>query len=315
MDPLDLDKALSGILCQHKDLLSSISSNEDAAVSFINDDFAIVQTLDFITPIVDDPYIFGQIAAANSLSDVFAMGGDIINALNIIGFDKCNFSPEVLREIIEGGAEKIRESGGFLAGGHTIESQENFYGLSVTGKVHPKKFWSNNTPKNGDILVLTKPLGIGIISTSIKAKIATMDEILQACKIMSELNLKSSLLMRNFDVHACTDITGFGLLGHICEMVGNKFDFELFVEDIPVLGSAIKYCKMGLIPNGAYNNQKFIQTKISQKYYDNILLCDPQTSGGLLFSIPENQAYQSIQILKDNGIEYATIIGLIKIKK
>ena len=200
-------------------MLSNVGTNEDASVFKITDDIALVQTLDFITPVIDDPFIFGQIAAANSLSDVFAMGGKVLNALNIVGFDSCNLSAEILGEILRGGQDKVAECGGVIVGGHTIETQQMYYGLSVTGVVSPSSFWSNNTAREGDVLILAKPLGTGILSTAIKADLLNLTQIEQAVETMRHLNFYAVDALKGINVTAATDVTGFGFLGHLSEML------------------------------------------------------------------------------------------------
>lgn len=290
-------------------LLSNIDSNEDASVYLITEDIALVQTLDFITPVVDDPYIFGQIAAANSLSDIFAMGGEVINALNIVGFDDCNFSQEILFEILAGGKNKVKECGGVLVGGHSITTSQMYYGLSVTGKVAPNKFWSNNTAKIGDLLILTKPLGGGILSTAIKADMISENELKEIVELMRMLNYYAVGALSDLKISACTDITGFGFLGHAVEMVRDEISFEIYTSQIPILKSAQKYAQMGLIPEGSYKNLDFISKSVNLT--PDISLCDAQTSGGLLFAIDEADANLSLQRLKDCGYEQSSVVGRV----
>lgn len=248
---------------KHENLLSSINSNEDASVFKLNDELALVQTLDFITPVVNDPYHFGAIAAANSLSDVFAMGGEVINALNIVGFDSCNFDTEILGEIMAGGADKVRECGGVVVGGHSIATSEMYYGLSVTGRVNPAKFWSNNTAKVGDVLILTKPLGMGVLSTAIKGEFLSLEQIKEAIFYMSQLNFYAVNAMREICVNACTDVTGFGFLGHLSEMSNDNVSFEIYSQNIPILQSAKDMANLGLLPEGSYKNRDFTSKFVS----------------------------------------------------
>lgn len=284
-------------------LLSDIGNNEDASVYKISDDLALVQTLDFITPVIDSAYHFGAIAAANALSDVFAMGAEVINALNIVGFDTKNHSLEILKEMLEGANDKVNECKGLIVGGHTIESSELFFGLSVTGKVHPDRFVANNRAKLGDKIILTKPLGVGILSTALKADFLEEKHLNSMVKSMMSLNFKASQIALKFKVHAMTDITGFGFLGHLREMLNDQISFEVFKEKIPYLDGTLKYYNMGLIPAGAYKNLEFIQEMDSDLNEENLLLCDPQTSGGLLIAIDENQALQCLDELRNEGIE------------
>ncbi len=271
---------------------------------------ALVQTVDFITPVVNDPYMYGQIAAANSLSDVFAMGGEVVTALNLVGFDGCHHPYELLREILEGGRDKVLECGGVVTGGHTIETPEMYYGLSVTGRVHPKRFWRNNTPQIGDVLVLTKPLGMGVLSTAIKADMLSRSEILEAANSMAMLNVYAMRILREYSVHACTDVTGFGLLGHGLEMANNKVTLAFNEDSIPVLQSAKTYADMGIVPAGTYANKTHVN--FTCKEVDNILLYDAQTSGGLLVSMAESEAKEALPKLQDAGYEFSAIIGEVE---
>lgn len=306
---MGLNECVGTLLEKNANLLSSINSNEDAAIFKINDDLALVQTLDFITPVVNDPFIYGQIAAANSLSDIFAMGGEVINALNIMGFDSCNFEKHIMNEILQGGKNKITECGGVLVGGHSIETKEMYYGLSVTGKVNPNNFWSNNTAKIGDVLILTKPLGIGVLSTCIKADILSLEEIEEAISYMIQLNFYAINALKDIKVHACTDITGFGLLGHLFEMTRDDISFVLQKYNIPLINSAIKYANMGLIPAGSYKNKEFVNKYICSKDEIDILYFDAQTSGGLLLCVDQKDANKALVNLKNAGYEKSSIIG------
>lgn len=273
-------------------LLVGIETSDDAAIYKINDEVAMIQTLDFFTPIVDDPYMFGQIAAANALSDVWAMGGEPKVALNIVAFPTC-LDPEILGEILKGGARKVKEAGAILVGGHTIQDDEPKYGLSVSGFVHPDKIYKNYGCKPGDILILTKQIGSGLVNTAIKGEIASKAAIDEAMQVMSSLNKKAKDVVDAFPVTACTDITGFGLLGHCIEMAqASEVSFELHVADIPYMTDATSYAKMGFIPAGTYKNREYSRNKVDAgevpEYYLD-LLYDPQTSGGLLISV--NEAY------------------------
>lgn len=252
----------------------------------------MIQTVDFFTPIVDDPYMFGQIAAANSLSDVWAMGGEPVVALNIVGFPNC-LDPAILGDILAGGADKVKEAGAVLVGGHSVQDDEPKYGLCVSGFVHPDKIFKNYGCRPGDVLVLTKQIGSGIVNTAIKAEMASALAIQEAQTVMASLNKTGKQVVEKYNVSACTDITGFGLLGHCVEMASaSEVTFELNVKDIAYLQDAIDYAKMGLVPAGAYKNRGYSIGKIEagsveEHYLD--LLYDPQTSGGLLISVsPEN---------------------------
>ena len=248
----------------------------------------MIQTVDFFTPIVDDPYMFGQIAAANSLSDVWAMGGEPAVALNIVGFPNC-LDPAILGDILAGGAAKVKEAGAVLVGGHSVQDDEPKYGLCVSGFVHPDKIFKNYGCRPGDILVLTKQIGSGVVNTAIKAEMASASAIREAQTVMASLNKKVKQVVETYDVSACTDITGFGLLGHCVEMAGaSEVTFEINVKDVAYFEDAIAYAKMGLIPAGAYKNRGYSIGKVDtggvkEHYLD--LLYDPQTSGGLLISV------------------------------
>ncbi len=248
----------------------------------------MIQTVDFFTPIVDDPYMFGQIAAANSLSDVWAMGGEPAVALNIVGFPNC-LDPAILGDILAGGAAKVKEAGAVLVGGHSVQDDEPKYGLCVSGFVHPDKIFKNYGCRPGDILVLTKQIGSGVVNPAIKAEMASASAIREAQTVMASLNKKGKQVVETYDVSACTDITGFGLLGHCVEMAGaSEVTFEINVKDVAYFEDAIAYAKMGLIPAGAYKNRGYSIGKVDtggvkEHYLD--LLYDPQTSGGLLISV------------------------------
>lgn len=269
-------------------LLVGIETSDDAAIYKVTDDIALIQTVDFFTPIVDDPYMFGQIAAANSLSDVYAMGGEPKIALNIVGFPNC-LDPSILGDILAGGADKVKEAGAVLVGGHSVQDDEPKYGLCVSGFVHPNKIYKNYGCKPGDVLILTKQVGSGIVNTAIKAEMASAKAIKEVETAMASLNKKAKEVVDDYPVNACTDITGFGLLGHCVEMAeASEVTFELNVHDIAYFDEAEAYAKMGLVPAGAYKNRGYSEMKvemsrIEEHFID--LLYDPQTSGGLLLSV------------------------------
>lgn len=291
-------------------VLSSLESSEDAGVFLIDESRAIVQTLDFITPIVDDPFIFGAIAAANSLSDVFAMGGEALTAMNIISFDSGHFDNDVFREILAGGASKVAESGAALVGGHSVSGSELFYGLSVTGVVHPKKFWANNTASAGELLILTKPLGSGVLSTALKCGELSDDLRDEMIEQMCMLNLRAMRALRHFDVRAATDITGFGLLGHMSEMLNENISFELSLKSVPLMRGVSDKIAQGFVPGGTGANEGFASVFVENASGSNITaLYDAQTSGGLLLSLPSAQAWQALRALKDAGCDHASIIA------
>ncbi len=311
LGPGDLDGILQNLTTKSPNLIVGVDSSDDAAVWKISDDKAMVQTVDFITPVVDDPFVYGQVAAANSLSDIFAMGADVATALNLVGFDGCNQSPKVLNEILAGGASKVKECGGVIVGGHSIETVEMIYGLSVTGFANPNKIYRNDTPKIGDMLILCKPLGLGILTTAIKADLLSKSAIDMVSNILSQLNYRASLAMREFRVNACTDITGFGLAGHAWEMSGKgRVSLRFEYDKLPILDESIEMANMGIIPDGAYRNKTYLSDKtLWRSDRDDIIFYDAQTSGGLLMAVDEKDAKALLDRLIDEGYEYSSIIG------
>ena len=268
-------------------LLVGPETSDDAAVYKINDELAMIHTVDFFPPVVDDPYMYGQIAAANALSDVYAMGGVPKLALNVVAFPNC-LGPEVLEQILRGGADKVMEAGAVLAGGHTINDKEPKYGLCVTGYVHPDKMWKNYGAEAGDILILTKPLGCGILNTAIKAEMASQEEIERVQKIMAKLNKYAAEIASKYTIHSCTDVTGFSLAGHSLEMAkGSRKTLVIQSEKLPIIEGVEEYAQMGLIPEGAYRNRDFagdeVQSEIKELWMEDLVF-DPQTSGGLLLA-------------------------------
>ncbi len=287
---------------------------DDAGVYRLSDNLALIQTIDYFTPIVDDPYTFGQIAAANALSDVYAMGGKPLTALNVVCFPSKTMDLTVLRKILEGGINILREAEVVLIGGHSVEDQEIKYGLSVTGTIHPDHILTKGSAKPGDKLILTKPLGTGIINTAIKAKIASDEAIEKVTRSMKTLNRDASNIMQAVGVNCCTDITGFGLLGHACEVVDASGVGMLFdIDSIPFFPEAITYSQAGLVPGGTHRNKKYREHQVNldpnlpQESID--ILFDPQTSGGLLISVPSEKAASLLDKLKKAGIQQAAIIG------
>jgi selenide,water dikinase len=296
-------------------LLSGLEKAEDAGVYKLTDELAIVQTVDFFTPIVDDPRTFGQIAAVNSLSDVYAMGGKPLTAMNIVCFPVKTMDMSVLREILLGGLDKMREAKVTLVGGHSIEDKELKYGLSVTGLIHPEKVVYNTGAKAGDRLLLTKALGTGIISTALKAGMADDAIVAGAVNSMATLNERASEIMLDFHVHACTDVTGFGLLGHACEMVqGSEVGMVFDSSAIPVLPGVKELIDIGMVPGGTYRNRDFRKDMVQQNDdvpdYISDILFDPQTSGGLLIAVQGDEAEQLLVKMRDAGIGVA-IVGEI----
>lgn len=299
-------------------LIVGIDTSDDGAVYKINEDTAMIQTVDFFTPVVDDPYTFGQIAAANSLSDVYAMGGDPKLAMNIIAFPNC-LSTEVMTEILKGGNDKVLEAGALIVGGHTVEDDEPKYGLTVTGFIHPEDVVTNSNLKENDYLVITKPLGLGILNTAIKADMVSSEGYNKAVKTMTTLNKKAKDAMIEVGVNSCTDITGFGLLGHALEMAkGSNKTIKFSSERIPYIKEAYELANMGIIPEGAYTNKSFIgnSVKISENVSEPLkdMMFDPQTSGGLLISVSEEKINMLMEQLKKLDTEY-DIIGRVSKKQ
>ena len=300
---------------EDKNLIVGIETSDDAAIYKVTDDIAMIQTVVFFTPIVDEPYMFGQIAAANSLSDVWAMGGEPAVALNIVGFPNC-LDPAILGDILAGGADKVKEAGAVLVGGHSVQDDEPKYGLCVSGFVHPDKIFKNYGCRPGDILVLTKQIGSGIVNTAIKADMASPEAIREAQTVMASLNKRGKQAVEKYDVSACTDITGFGLLGHCVEMASaSDVTFEINVKDIAYLTDAIDFAKMGLVPAGAYKNRGYSIGKVDAgsipEYYLD-LLYDPQTSGGLLISVATDNLNEMLADFKNASMDTTiSVIGKV----
>jgi selenide,water dikinase len=311
----ELGDVLSKLPQFHDDnLLVGTNTADDAGVYKLTDEIALILTVDFFTPIVDDPYTYGQIAAANSLSDVYAMGGRPVAALNIVGFHQKFFSLDVLVEILKGGAEKAAEANTVIAGGHTIMDEELKYGLSVTGIIHPKKIVTNAGAKPGDKLILTKPLGTGIISTALKSGKDLGELMTRATNVMTTLNRAASEAMQEIGVNACTDITGFGLLGHAYEMAaGSKVGFKIWQPKVPIFEDALSLIREGFVPGGTNNNRYYLQDKIilpdTIDWEHSTLLFDAQTSGGLFISVEENKVDQLIAELRKRNVETIAIVG------
>lgn len=310
MGPEDLDQILKELpLPKDPKILVGLETSDDAGVYQLNDEVALVQTADFFTPIVDDPFTFGQVAVANALSDVYAMGGKPLTALNLVAFPIKTLSRSILKEILLGGLSKMEEAGVALVGGHTVEDPEVKYGLAVTGVIHPKKILSNAKAQPGDQLVLTKPLGTGIVATALKGGMASEEAVRKMVESMVALNRKASEWMIAFEAHACTDITGFGFIGHALEMaIASQVGMVIQSKHIPVFPEALEYAKMGLITGGAHSNRQFyscrveIDSGIPGLLID--ILYDPQTSGGLLISLPPDRAESLMEALKkEAGID------------
>ncbi len=269
-------------------------------------ELGLVQTVDFITPVVDDPFIFGQIAAANALSDLFAMNAKPISALNIAGFDSVHFDGEILAEILAGAADKVREAGAVILGGHTIKSSENMFGLAATGVCDKESFWSNNTAREGDVLILTKPLGIGILTTALKNKKLNSEHLRPLIELMRQLNSVLGAL-KGFKISAATDVTGFGFLGHLSEMLNDKIGFEVYEKNVPKISVATELAKNGIAPGGSVRNKDFV-TPLCDKVPD-IILCDAQTSGGLILAVAKSDAEPVLSALKSAGFEHSAVVA------
>lgn len=276
----------------------------------------MIQTVDFFTPVVDDPYTFGQIAAANSLSDVYAMGGEPKIALNVVGFPNC-LDPSILADILRGGADKVKEAGAVLVGGHSVQDNEPKYGLCVSGFVHPKKIFKNYGCRLGDALILTKPIGSGVVNTAVKAEMAFENSMQEAIKVMSSLNKKAKEVIEKYPISACTDVTGFGLLGHCAEMASaSKVSFDIYVDDVAYIDGAVELAQMGLVPAGSYKNREYSGHMVEAgdaTETDIDLLYDPQTSGGLLISVAPEYADDIMNAFEAHGLETrASRIGTVR---
>jgi selenide,water dikinase len=289
--PGDLSNILCGIdIPEDANVITGLKGFEDAGVYKLSDDLAIVQTIDFFTPVVNDPYWFGQIAAANALSDIYAMGAKPITALNIACFSPKRFGTAVLREILRGGIDKVRESGTNLLGGHSVEDEEIKYGLSVTGIVHPDRIVRNEGAEPGDLLILTKPLGTGILITAMKADGLSKETEKHLIAVMASLNCRASEVMLSANAHAATDVTGFGLAGHLKEMIKENLGVEVYADKLPCFPEAEELSDEGFLPNGFYKNKdfyaSFIEADINGFPLD--LIFDPQSSGGLLIALSKD---------------------------
>jgi selenide,water dikinase len=291
-----------------------MESLDDAGVYKLSDDLAIIQTVDFFTPIVDNPYDFGQIAVANALSDVYAMGGKPLTAMNVVCFPTKKLDISILKDILKGGVDKMMEAGVTLVGGHSIDDAELKYGLSVTGVVHPDKMITNAGARAGDKLILTKPLGTGIISTALKAGKASKELVAIMTKSMATLNKIASEQMQDIGVNACTDITGFGFLGHAVQLAENsRAGMKVNLDSIPIFDQVKEFAKKGLRPGGLNRNKEFYSKSVEfseqvPEYMRDVLF-DPQTSGGLLISLAEKKTDVLLNRLKDAGITMAAIVG------
>ncbi len=296
-------------------ILVGLDHADDGSVYRLTDDLALIQTLDFFTPIVDDPYAFGQISAANALSDVYAMGGTPLTVLNIVAFPIDLLGPNVLAKILKGSADKVAESGAQVVGGHSIDDKEPKFGLSVTGTVHPDKYFKNKGAHLGDKLILTKPIGVGIQTTALKKGLLTDDQVKQVTETMSMLNRPAAEALKKYHPHAVTDVTGFGLLGHAYEMAsGSNVSFTIELDQVPLLPGTRALAKQNIMPGGSRENHAWLKDKVSFadtriSEVDQLILSDSITSGGLLISLSEDEAISYVEDMKKHYNIEATIIG------
>lgn len=319
LSPLALHNVLSKLpKFEDQNLLVGFDTSDDACVYKINDSTVAIQTVDFFPPMVDDPYYFGQIAAANALSDVYAMGGNPSIAMNLMCFPSC-LNIHVMERILEGGYSKVKEAGAIIAGGHTITDPTPKYGLCVTGFAHPGEILTNSAAKKGDVLILTKPIGLGIMNTAAKAGLLDDEKSKEIISIMTMLNKYAKESMKGLQVHSCTDITGFSLIGHSYEMAaGSNVTIELYTSQIPKIDGALDLAAMGIVPEGTYNNLEYLSDKIFCK--NNLpgslkdILLDPQTSGGLLISLSETDGKEFLKRMEDYS-PWTAIIGQVTNKK
>jgi len=300
----------------HPDLLVGLEAADDAGVYRLTPELALILTVDFFTPIVNDPYQYGAIAAANALSDIYAMGGRPLVALNIACFPVKEVSPEIIKAVLQGGLDKVHEAGALLVGGHSVEDPEMKYGLAVTGLVHPDRIFIKAGARQGDKLVLTKPLGTGVIATALKGRLASPEAEEAAIKVMSALNNTAAEALEGLEVHAVTDITGFGLLGHGLEMAkASKTELTVYASKVPVLRWALEYASMGLVPAGSHANRRFCESHLTVDPQVDIitadLLSDAQTSGGLFIAVAAKDAETLMNRLQDKGVSEAAVIGEI----
>lgn len=312
--PADLMQVIRSLpqAVPNPDLLVGLDTSDDAGVYRLSEDLALVQTVDFFTPIVDDPYSFGQIAAANAISDIYAMGGKPLTVLNIVAFPITTLDKSILADILRGAADKVREAGATLVGGHSIDDKEPKFGMAVTGLVHPDKVRTNAGARAGDKLILTKPIGVGIMTTSIKKEALSPQEIERVTSVMATLNKTAAETMADYDVHAVTDVTGFGLMGHALEMAkGSGMGIRILQADVPVLPRVRELAEQGFVPGGTRNNHSHVEADIDfPAELDQIgrwILCDAVTSGGLLISVEPGQADSLLQALQEAGVEAAMI--------
>jgi len=301
-------------------LLVGINHSDDGGVYKLTDEIALIQSVDFFTPIVDDPYMFGQIAAANALSDVYAMGASPKTVLNIVAYPINNLGPEILAKILQGSSDIVREAGAHVIGGHSIDDHEPKFGLAVTGIVHPAKFYKNIGAQPGDTLILTKPIGVGILTTALKQGLLTKEQTDQVTNVMKQLNKYAAETLTNYNPNAVTDITGFGLLGHAFEMAnGSNVSFIIHNKKVPLLPETKELAQKQIVPGGSRDNHRWLKNDVvygkDVSEAEQLILCDAVTSGGLLISLPPQEASAYIKDLKTNFSIQATIIGSVVEKK
>ncbi len=301
----------------HPDLLVGSETGDDAGVFRLTEELALIQTVDFFTPIVNDPYLYGQIAAANAMSDVYAMGGRPLTAMNVVCFPVNEMDISYLKEILRGGGDKVREAGAVVVGGHSVEDQELKYGLAVAGIVHPDRILTNTGAKPGDLLVLTKPLGTGVIATAVKGGFASGEVEAGAIEVMAELNEAAARVMAEFPVSGCTDVTGFGFLGHALEMArASRVGLRIFASKVPLIPGVLELASQGMVPVGSHRNLEFCRSilKVGERVSPVLLdlLADAQTSGGLIISIPEDQADSLLERLRAEGVQHSQIVGRVR---
>ena len=298
-------------------LLVGHETNDDAGIYRLNDEVALITTADFITPPVDDPYLFGQIAAANAIGDIYAMGGRPITCLNLVAFPDKKLPLEILHQIVAGALDKITEAGAVLAGGHSIEDEEPKFGLAVTGVVHPKKYWPNSGARPGDVLILTKPVGSGVIFNANLKKWVSSEALDECLTIACTLNRRAFEIMGGFDIHGATDITGFGLAGHCFEMArASNVTLEIDLDNIPIMREALEMYRKGMNTGVNQYNRKLVENNMSfekelpARHQE--IVYDPQTSGGLLVSLPESQGGTLQKALQEGGVKWASLVGKVK---
>ena len=314
-----LAKMLEGFKAHHDPrLIVGYDKSDDASVYVLDENTALIQTTDFFPPIVDDPYLYGKIAATNALSDVYAMGGEPKLALNILCAAE-GMSDETIRQILRGGYDAAFDAGAIITGGHTIRGAEPIYGLAVSGFVYPEKVLTNSNAKKGDVLILTKPLGVGILTTGAKADLVEKNVMDRIYAQMATLNKSARDIMVRYDVHSCTDVTGFGLMGHSFEMAqGSNCTIHIQVENVPYHTEALELAAMGLVPAGAYRNREYAASGVEHRRNISLamedILYDPQTSGGLLFAIAEEAAEACLAELRQ-AIPHAAIVGYVTEKE